>query len=179
MARLLLLTVVLALGACATYVPEPIKTAPAGNPSLAEVRTNPERFVGSRVRWGGTIVEVQNRADETLVQIVARELTDDGKPKAGDRSSGRFIARADGFLDPAIYADGRRLTVTGEVTGLQVKEVGEYDYRFPVIDVEASYLWPREIEAVRGPRYYDPYWDPFWYDPWYPYRPFGYRPYYW
>ncbi|WP_303906046.1 Slp family lipoprotein [Thiohalomonas denitrificans] len=179
MKRLLLLAAVLTLGACATQVPERIQTAPAGNPPVAEVRSNPERFEGSRVRWGGTIANVQNRADETLIQIVARDLTDAGKPKEEDRSSGRFIARIDGFVDPAVYTQGRRLTVTGEIVGSRVEPVGEYEYRFPVVEVEASYLWPRETESVRRPYYYDPFWDPFWYDPWYPYRPFGYRPYYW
>ncbi len=175
MGRLLLLSAVLALSACATYVPERIKTAPAGNPSVGEVRSNPDRFVGSEVRWGGTIAEVRNRADETLVQIVARELTDSGKPIVGDRSSGRFVARIDGFLDPVVYREGRRLTITGEVIGTRTEQVGEYPYRFPVVEVDTSYLWPRETATPGYPRYY----DPFWYDPWYPYRPFGPWPYYW
>lgn len=184
MGRLSLIGMVLVLSACATTnVPEPIQSDPAGSPSVAEVRLNPERFVGSQVRWGGTIAGVQNRPDETLVQIVARELTDEGRPKAGDRSSGRFTARIDGFLDPVVYSEGRHFTVTGQIIGSRVEQVGEYDYRLPVVEVDTSYLWPRETRTVRSPRYYDryrdPFWDPFWYDPWYPYRPFGPRPFYW
>ena len=175
MVRLFLLVAVLTLGACASQVPEPIQTAPAGAPPVAEVRPDPERFVGSEVRWGGTIASVENRADDTVVQIVARELSDSGKPQADDRSSGRFMAVFDGFLDPVVYAQGRRLTVTGEIVGSRAQKVGEYEYRFPVVEVDAAYLWPQETDAGRYPRYY----DPFWYDPWYPYWPHGLRPYYW
>lgn len=175
MGRLLLLATALALSACATQVPEPIREAATVDASIAEVRSNPEQFIGSRVRWGGTIAEVRNLADQTLVQVVARELDDDGEPQVGDRSIGRFVARIDGFLDPAVYTQGRRFTVVGEVAGMRVVEVGEYQYRAPVVEVESYYLWPRETRTARYPRYH----DPFWYDPWYPYRPLGFWPYYW
>ena len=45
----------LALAGCASTVPREIRDAPAGNPQLAEVRTNVTQFTGARVRWGGTI----------------------------------------------------------------------------------------------------------------------------
>lgn len=177
MNRFGILLFILLISGCATNVPQAIREAPPGNPLPAQVRAEPQRFIGQPVRWGGTIAEVRNREDETWVQVVARKLGDDGRPEFDDRSLGRFIARFEGFADPAVFAEGRLLTVAGTVTGTELMEIGEYDYRFPVVAVETYRLWPVERTV-----YYDPWWhDPFWpYDPWYPH--FGYpfyRPYFW
>lgn len=168
----LLILTVLVLAGCAGNVPKPIQDAPAGAPSLAEVRANPERFADSRVRWGGTIAEVINREEATLVQVVAKELGSSGRPRASDQSSGRFIARIDGFVDPMVFAEGRLLTVAGTVRGSETLPIGEYAYRFPVVDVESSYLWE---EVSSQPYPYTPLWYDPWYDPWYGYP--GWSPY--
>lgn len=166
--RLLLLPLLLSLYACTSAVPELVRTAPEGNPSLSLVLNAPERYLNARVRWGGTIATVQNLPQETRVEIVVRDLAGDGEPKDLDRSEGRFIAIFRSFLDPAIYAPERSLTVTGRFGGTTVKKLGDMDYRYPVVEVQAYYLWPKPV-----PRY--EYRDPFLYDPWYPY----WHPYPW
>lgn len=172
--RLLLIPLLLSLYACTSAVPERIRTAPAGSPSLPLVINSPERYLNSQVRWGGTIANVKNLPGETHVEIVARELAGDGEPKTLDRSEGRFIAVFNRFLDPAIYAMDRNLTVTGQISGTIVQKLGEMEYRYPVVKVEVYYLWPKPL-----PRY--DYYDPFLYDPWYPYwypYPWYRHPYY-
>jgi len=163
------------LAGCATTAPEAIRENPPGNPSVAEVRTSPDRFAGERVRWGGTIANVENRQRQTWIEIVARELDNRGRPTDGDTSYGRFIARLDGFVDPAIYSKDREITVVGNLAKALTRNIGKHPYRFPVVDVATHHLWARE-QAAR-PYYY----DPFWYDPWYPYYyrpyPWSYRPY--
>lgn len=151
---------------CASHIPPSIREAPPGNPALSEARAYPERFQGSTVRWGGTIAGVENTADGTEVEVVARELEGYGRPLEGDRSEGRFIARFPGFLDPMIYSPGRLLTVTGSVTGMEARTIEEYSYRYPVVAAKSHHLWP-ELPAYRH-RYYDPwFYDPWYYDPWY------------
>jgi outer membrane lipoprotein len=174
MVRIVVASLALLLSACAGNVPQPIVEAPPGNPAVAEVRVEPDRFVGTQVRWGGTIALVDNRKDETLLQLVARDLDRSGRPQTTDRSEGRFIARFDRFIDPAVFSQGRQVTVTGRISGTLELPVGNFPYRFPVVEVDTHYLWqpvePRE-------RNYYPY-DPFWYDPWmYPYRPLRPWPY--
>jgi outer membrane lipoprotein len=163
---------VLGLAACASQVPAPIRTAPPAAPSLTEVRGDIDRFVGQAVRWGGTVAAVENRAQETFVEIVARELGSDGRPVDGDSSEGRFLARVGVFLDPAVYTEGRQVTVSGVVEGTMTRPIGDFAYRYPVVRTEMVYLW--EPLPERPPYYYDPWWL---YDPWYPY-PWRYRPYY-
>ncbi|MFW5452493.1 Slp family lipoprotein [Thioalkalivibrio sulfidiphilus] len=162
---LLLMSAALWLGACASTVPEPIRQAPAGAPLPDEVRADPARFQGSQVSWGGVIAGVTNRSNDTLVEVVSRPLTSNGRPRETDVTQGRFLARVPGFLDPAVYAAGREFTVAGRVAGLELRRVGEFDYPYVQVDVETHYLW-----AVREP-VRDPYYSPWWYDPWYPYHP--------
>ena len=62
-------------------------------------------------------------------------------------SEGRFIIQTPGFLDPAIYSPGRKLTVAGTVAGKEVRPLGEIEYTYPIIEKRELYLWPEE-EAV-------------------------------
>ena len=166
-------TLVLLLGAamaagCASAVPEAIRKPPPDAPTVAQVRESPGCCTGRAVRWGGRILGVENRAKETRITVLALPLAADGEPLEGDVTRGRFIARFDGFLDPALFPQGRRLTVTGTVAGTETVPVGEYPYVHPLVDARDYHLWP---EPEPYPEYLDP-WYP-WY-PWYPWAPCPY-----
>ena len=170
-AACLLLVSALLSGCASTGAPEAIRQAPAGQPGVSEVQQEPERFVGTTVRWGGTIIKVENRPDTTLIEVLARPLSSKGRPDADAGGEGRFVARFEGFLDPEEYARDRLLTVTGKIAGIRERPVGEYRYRYPLVIPDSFYLWPVEQPASYYPYYPGPF-----YDPWYP---FGYRyPYY-
>lgn len=179
---LLLALVALWLSACASKVPDGIRKAPPGSVSPAEARTDGQRLQGVAVRWGGVIAAVENLRDQTRLDVVARPLGSDGNPRAADAPNlGRFLAQAPGFLDPAVYRPGREITVRGTFVGTETRDIGDYPYRYPVVQVQQHYLW---AEVRPAPRHYDPMWhDPFWYDPWYPWSPFPWYhrrpPYYW
>lgn len=165
--KLFMLTFSMLLLSGCSSVPENVRKAPDAAPTLLQVRqAPPEAFIGARVRWGGTISKVTNRQGETELEIVARELYGDGEPKNIDTSAGRFVAHVRGFLDPAIYAEGRKFTAVGTVSGSVERKLGEMTYRYPVIAVEHHYLWPPAIKHYEP---YDPwFYDPWFYDPWYP-----------
>ncbi len=171
-----LLAALMGLAGCATP-PADIRDAPAHGPGPAAVRAAPEQFKGQRVRWGGLIVAIHNEADLTEVELVSRPLDDSGRPERGDASEGRFLARIQGFVDPAIYAQGRELTVVGEVQRVEQRAIGEHGYRYPVVQVTSHHLWPQRSNHP-PPAYYDPFYDPWpYYDPWFPYGPL-HRPWY-
>lgn len=172
MNRILLLGAMLLAAGCASGPPEAIGKAIHENPSLTRVRLDIEAYIGNDVRWGGVISRVDNEAEKTLVEIVRHELRGDGSPIKGGSSDGRFIAVFDRFLDPVVYEVGKRLTVVGTIDGSIRRPIGEYDYLFPVVLVEGSYLW-QSVEYSSPPIYPGPWW---YYDPWYPY-PYPY-PYY-
>lgn len=167
------------IAACASPVPKAVREPPQPQLTLAEARSS-SAAVGARVRWGGTIAEIENRKAETWIEIVERPLDDDGEPRAGAVTRGRFLARVPEFLDPSEYAKGRLLTVSGVLDENVIRNIGEFPYTFPVVKVDTHYLWPRrEARARRNiepyPYYADPFWSPFWYDPWYPFGPYGHH----
>lgn len=166
------------LQGCASGVPAALRDAPKQSPTLGQVRAQPDSYTDLRLRWGGTIVKLENLPQSTRIELVARPLDKHGEPLSGDSSEGRFIARFDSFLDPSIYTIGRNLTVVGSFVHLEQRELDQMRYRYPVIRVESHHLWPEQEPAHE---YYDPYWhDPFFYDPWYPFGypyPYYYYPY--
>ena len=173
MKRMAFLTLLLILGAgCATGVPEAVRRSAPGDPGVAQVQANIKAHLGRPVRWGGEIVRVENRKTETVVEILARPLRRSGRPERTDRTSGRFLARGQGFLDPAVYKEKREITVSGTVDGSEVRTIGDHPYLYPLVKAEVLHLWEPEPEP-RDVYYYDPFW------PYYPRYPWGYPyPYY-
>jgi len=157
----------LLLSACASQVPLNIREAPDSNADLGQVRADAAPYMGQQVRWGGTIISTENRADVTWLTVLGRPLYKDGKPEFTDDSAGRFIAVVPEFLEPEVFAPDRQVTVTGTLARTEAGKVGAHPYIYPVVNAEAWYLWP--VETRRND--YDPWYDPWFYDPWYP---FGY-----
>lgn len=170
------------IGACASPVPKGVQDAPRPQLSLTEARNGPAA-IGTHVRWGGAIAKVENRKDETWLEIVERALDDDGEPRANAATRGRFLARVPGFLDPSEYAIGRLFTASGVLDESVSRNIGEFPYTFAVVKVQEHYLWPQpQTRRRRGagayPYYADPFWSPFWYDSWYPFGLYTHHPHY-
>ena len=113
---------------------------------------NPEAHKEKIVLLGGTIIETQNFSDRTLIVVLQRPLGFRNKPVAEDVSQGRFIIYTLDFLDPAIYSNGRKITVVGSVMGREVRPLGKIKYSYPIIEKKELYLWPSEETTGTGPR---------------------------
>jgi outer membrane lipoprotein len=161
-----LVLLVTALAGCQSSIPLEIREPVAGSPELEHVRADTAHFKNAPVRWGGKIVKLENKAQDTLVEVVSKPLDDDGRPQDSDGTSGRFLVRVTEFLDPAVYKADRLLTMRGVVEGSMEGKIGERSYTYPVVAAQRIYLWPIETRA----RYM--------YDPWFPYPYYGYGPYY-
>jgi outer membrane lipoprotein len=155
------------VGGCATAFPESVMRTVDTRITADELLRDPAAHKGARVILGGDILAVQPRPGQTEIELLARRLRGDDSPERSDRSPGRALLHTPEFLDPAVYAQGRRITMVGQVAGVEERKIGEVPYRYPVITVERIRLWPQDV--VLGPSYY-PY-------PW-GFGPFGYGPYY-
>ncbi len=162
MKKLSILMMVALLVACASKPPPAISKIPAENPTLAVVRMNIDDYIGAEVRWGGVISKVENKVDRSWIEIVQQRLGSNGRPINDGRSGGRFIASFDKFIDPVVYENGRPLTVVGSIGASVNRPIGEYEYLFPIVAVEDSFLWKK-----RAPVPASPYPPPWYYDPWY------------
>ncbi len=153
------------VSACAT-VPKPI----AGDYSdLGPRQAVDSHANGQRVRWGGEIIKVDPQENVTCFEVLSRDLSAEARPIRRDHSQGRFIACRDGFYDPALFTEGRDITVVGTVSGTETHLVGGYEYTYPRVNADAVHLWRKPETYVHG--YYQPWpymYDPFWLGGWGP-----------
>ena len=154
------------LAACTT-IPEQLK----GDYTPLIPQNSSDENVQTAVRWGGVILETRPEKEYTCFEILARPLGTSMRPRDTDKADGRFIACKPGFYDPEVFEKGREVTLTGKIIHMDVRKVGEFDYHFPVVDIEFMTLWPERIDRV----YYDIY---AMYPPYYWHYPY-YGTYYW
>ncbi len=141
---------------CAHVISQNIRESADPSITLGQVSKNPSAFKGKIVIWGGEIIETTNQKDgTTIIEVFERPLGYRGEPKIKASSEGRFLVLSEGYLDPYLYARGRKITVAGEVLEERTKLIGEMTYRYPVILSKQIYLWEYYYPVVY---YYDPWW---------------------
>ena len=104
------------------------------------------------LQWGGVIVEFNNLAEMTELQILAYPLKSNGRPDVSASPTGRFIAQRRGYLESVDYGKGRQITATGAFEGRREGQVGEASYTFPVLKADELILWPEQSERQATPR---------------------------
>jgi outer membrane lipoprotein len=180
-----LLIVFLFLTGCAHVISKDLRIKAQPPLTFKEAFQNPDAYRGRTVIWGGDIVKTINQKDgTTLIEVFQRPLGWKEEPKVGPASGGRFLVLAEKYLDPYIFRKGRKITVAGEILGVQIRPLGEMDYRYPLLSSLQIYLWSEYYDSP-GPYYYPyydypgPYYPYYYYDPWWGY-PFywGFRYYY-
>lgn len=81
------------------------------------IKKDPDRFLNKTVLWGGVMISTDVYPDGSYIKVLENKLNSETRPENLDMSSGRFIAYNSGFLDPAIYKEGREITIIGEIKG--------------------------------------------------------------
>jgi outer membrane lipoprotein len=149
------------LSACTT-IPEQLK----GDYVALTPDNTGEANLQTPVRWGGVILETRPENNYTCFEVLSRKLQTSMRPQDNDQASGRFIACKPGFYDPEIFEKGREVTLTGKIIHMDTRKVGEYDYHFPVVDIEFMILWPERVDRIYYDYYgmYPPY---YWHYPYY------------
>ncbi|MCF8129815.1 MAG: Slp family lipoprotein [Deltaproteobacteria bacterium] len=144
----------LLLSACATTIPSEALMGVDHSISFQNLRENPEAFTGKTVVLGGEVISTENQPGKTHLIILQHDLDGDMKPLDNDQSKGRFIVTVPEFMDPAIYAKGRRITAVGTVAGKETRQLNDIPYVYPVIMESYLYLWPAEQILDSQPRVY-------------------------
>jgi outer membrane lipoprotein len=151
---------------CASPIAKTLRQEAAPGVTFPMVFKNPDAYQGETVIWGGSIIRTVNTKEGARIFILQTILGLRDKPEAADTSEGRFVAETDHFLDPLVYAKGRRITVAGRVAGKEtiVHKKTEIRYTYPLVQIEQLHLWKKPEPPL--PPFYGPYWEPYWgYDP--------------
>jgi outer membrane lipoprotein len=141
--RIVILAALLPTGCTSAISREALKEADQ-HITFERLLENPEAYRGRTVLLGGDIIETQNLPLKTLIIVLQRPLDHRKKPVSGDVSKGRFIVSVQGFLDPAIYSEGRKITVVGSIAGGEVRALGETVYSYPIVSKRELVIWPLE-----------------------------------
>lgn len=149
---------------CGSQIPITVRKDVSAAPHFEQVQHNIIEYKDRSVRWGGIIQSIDNKKLGTELEIIVRKLDNIARPLLEDSSPGRFIAIFEGFLEPAIYEPGREITIVGRISGQSIRLIGEYNYTYPIVNIDSHHLW--EKQSVAYP--YDYPWYGPWYDPWYP-----------
>lgn len=184
----LLLVILPALGGCGHVISREARRAVDKEVAFARVKADPEAFIGRTLLLGGVIVDTAVERTGTTLEVFRWRLDSWGEPAAVDEDGGRFLVHTDRFLDPALYAPGRLVTLTATVAGQQTRPLGPTTYTYPVFTLGEIYLWdtPFRYGLYPHPNVYvpdyvgpedrertNPY-DPGYY--YYPYTPYWIRP---
>jgi len=145
---------VAALSGCAAQPPSKVPVKKITPPQALE-----KDNLGGEVRWGGPILSVEPKQTETCFKMLSYFLGSDGSPHLQNQPQGRFLACAQGYYDPAVYAPRRTMTVVGTVAPAQTIKVHSVDQQVPVVTVQAVKLWPAP-PARTVAIYSDPWYGP-------------------
>lgn len=151
------------LQACSN-LPANIQNPPTVDIQLHQVLKSSNQYQNQPVRWGGTVIDVENETDKTTLQILFYPLDYYGRPRINQKASGRFISISPHFLDPAIYSTGTQITIAGTIQNTVIKQIGKKPVSIPVIAINTAHIWPNYRQTD--------YWD---YDYGYRYPYYGYR----
>jgi len=148
--RALVLVAVFVAGCATSPFPEELARSADRALTLRELRRDTTAHLGARVILGGEVLATTPKPGETEIEVLSRSLRAGDVPERSDHTTGRFLVRTPEFLDPAIYAPGRRLTVLGTVAELSERRVGDLPYAYPVISAERIKLWPKDTPWAGG-----------------------------
>ncbi len=141
--RLIALLAILSFAGCAHVVSQEMRDRAEPNLDTARFFADPEAYSGKIVILGGIIASSRNAKDGTYIEVLQKPLNYRGIPEDSDLSYGRFIVFYEGFLDPAVYSQGKIMTAAGEVIGIRTGNLGEMQYRYPLIKGKEVHLIER------------------------------------
>jgi len=157
------------LWGCSHVISPEMRAAAKEELQFGVVLADPERYHGETVIWGGVILATENNPEGTTLVVLETPLDWEGAPKDAEFSRGRFLARTSHFLDQAVYSQGRKVTLAGEVAGREVRMVGDLPYGYPVVSIREIHLWRDTAPAWAPAHPWGPYWywgGPYWYWEW-------------
>ena len=128
------------LSGCAHPISKGVMATVDKDRTFSAVMQDPEANVGSTVLWGGVIDKVSHETGETKLIVSQAPLNSKGYPQT-DASDREFVAHTPRSLDPQIYHDGMKVTLVGEIDGVEEKEIGPEEDPRPMVRVIEIHAW--------------------------------------
>ena len=151
-------------------VPDDLKEQVNQDLTFSQLLENPMEHKGKILVIGGQVLSAKRLTHATQIEVLQLPLNRHLKPDESlPKSQGRFLALQENFLDPATLPFGTRVTVVGEVSGVDTLPLDETTYDFPVLLIKRLTVWaaPSTYRVIQPypygyPYYWGPYWGPYW-----------------
>jgi len=125
------------------------------------LRSDPNQFKGRIVILGGTIEQVADMKQGSLLTVVQKPLDYWGKPVRTTSSGGYYLLFSYRHLDSLSYALGRDITVAAEVAGTRLKALGDNEFDYPLLVLKEYKLWQKDqTRPGAQTQWGDPLYDP-------------------
>ncbi|MBF0529983.1 MAG: Slp family lipoprotein [Deltaproteobacteria bacterium] len=145
-----LLLIIISLSACGPTISEEVRRQVRTDLTFPTVFNDPDSFRGQTVMFNGMILESINTPDGTLLTVLQEPVDYYGRPHDPDKSAGRFMVMDSRYLDVAVYAPGRAVSIVGVVDGSRTLPLGKTQYRYPLLKTKEIYLWKAHSTASIG-----------------------------
>jgi len=117
------------------------------NVAFSVVIQNPRAYSGSIVLWGGLIENVSYGPEGTRLMVIQSPLGVRGYPETST-SDGEFIAHTPQPLDRKVFRPGMKITVAGEIDGVEEKRLGPMEYPLPSVRVIEIHAWTERLWGI-------------------------------
>lgn len=114
--------------------------------TFSTVMQNPRTYIGSVVLWGGSVEKSLAGAETTLV-INQMPLDPRGYPN-DESTQGEFIAHTLQSLNLEVYQKGIKVTVAGEIDGVEEENRGALKYTRPKIRIMEIHPWAERVWGI-------------------------------
>lgn len=153
------------VSSCAYPISEVYRREARTDIDFSTVLSNPAAYSGTVVIWGGEIIRTVNTDGQSEITVLQTPLDGREMPMSDVHSQGRFIVKDNHFLDPVVYAKGRKITVAGVLAGAEQRTLGRSAYNYPLINADEIHLWEKSTQPVIVNNYgygddFDAWWGP-------------------
>jgi outer membrane lipoprotein len=108
---------------------------------------NPQAYVGSVVLWGGVIRTVMIGPEGTQLIVTQAPLDSKLYPLAS-ATEGDFIVHTLRQLDLTIFSRDTKVTVVGEIDGVNEGEQGPMEYPRPLVRMIEIHAWTEKLWGI-------------------------------
>jgi outer membrane lipoprotein len=130
---------------CASAISQQSRDQVTLEAAFSDIIKNPQSLAGEVVLLGGKIIATTPHDRGTELVVLQLPLDVGSRPKTSSQSEGRFLVQAADFMDPAVYAPDRYITLVGKISGVEERPLGQTVYRYPELALIEIKLWPEEV----------------------------------
>lgn len=128
--------------------------------SFEKLQSDPGAYTGKLLILGGTISQITDAGEGTLIEVTQKSLDYWGKPVRTSQTGGQFLVLHPGHLNTMIYGQGVDITIAGEVLGPGSPVPGGKKFDYPVVLIKEIKVWKQERGPRDTPQWIDPLYDP-------------------